>query len=102
MSVLRYDLLAGTFAQRNLKVGNMEPELIENLNKFKALPHPSNNQVFLIKGGLLVLYDDANNFILKKPSPPLYEFIEEQAIAYSEGFIYFFGGKDTRTGMSVK
>ena len=57
-----------------------------------ALSHPSNNSIFLINGADIFLFDNQNELMLKKQSYPANEYLTNQAICYSEGFIYFLGG----------
>lgn len=73
-----------------------------NLGESRAIPHPSNNSVFIVDGSQIYQFDNNNEILVQKPCFPQIRSINRQAITYNEGYIYLIGGCDSRTAKAVK
>jgi len=100
LRVSKYDILSEQIEESKLRLKSQD--LTQSLSNFKALPHPSNNSVFLVNGSKIFLYDSINDVILEKPFCHESRSIIKQAICYNEGFIYLIGGFDLDSKESVK
>ena len=58
----------------------------------EAITHPNGTSIFLIYGGLLILYDSLNKLFLKRSTNSLYLDVKSSAITFIDNSIYVIGG----------
>ena len=63
LKVKRYDLLSDIHQQSAVKLINLTSSQI-NLKDARAIPHPSNNSVFLVEGSLIYQFDNQNEILV--------------------------------------
>ena len=76
LTVTRYDILSETSMQTEIRSSaftRFNEMLWEEAGAWTALSHPSNNQIYLVNGGDICLFDNQNELMLRKRSCPAIE-----------------------------